>query len=175
MVLGRAGKIESWAACRDDAIRRDSFWPLKERFLQSLPPAEQARLQALSGEPETSAQLPGTERSERYDEEERLFMASLPEGDRRFLEGHVGLGNSQKAEVAWLEKMGYDYEELDVREFQPPAPPPRLGTAEFWHVGGGGKAKHGKKGQQQGAAAVGRSSAPGLARMAAAGAPGTRK
>ena len=118
MVLGRAGKIESWAACRDDAIRRDSFWPLKKRFLQSLPPAEQARLQALSGEPETSAQLPGTERSERYDEEERLFMASLPEGDRRFLEGHVGLGNSQKAEVAWLEEMGYDYEELDVRAFK---------------------------------------------------------
>ena len=46
VLVGRAGKIESWAACRDDAIRRDSFWPLKKRFLQSLPPAEQARLQA---------------------------------------------------------------------------------------------------------------------------------
>jgi hypothetical protein len=27
------------------------------------------------------------------------------------------IGNSQKAEVAWLEEMGYAYEELDVRDF----------------------------------------------------------
>ena len=27
------------------------------------------------------------------------------------------MGNSQKAEVAWLEKMGYKYEEVDVRDF----------------------------------------------------------
>ena len=47
-------------------------------------------------------------------------MASLPEHDRQFLEMHKGLGNSQKAEVAWLEKMGYDYEELDVMGFSSP-------------------------------------------------------
>lgn len=28
-----------------------------------------------------------------------------------------GLGGSQKAEVAWLDKMGYQYEELDVSAF----------------------------------------------------------
>ena len=44
-------------------------------------------------------------------------MASLSEEDRQFLEGHKGLGNSQKAEVAWLEKQGYAYEEVDVRDF----------------------------------------------------------
>ena len=44
-------------------------------------------------------------------------MASLTEEERRFLNSHVGLGNSQKAEVAWLEKMGYEYEELDVHQF----------------------------------------------------------
>ena len=43
-------------------------------------------------------------------------MASLSAEDRAFLEGHIGLGNSQKAEVAWLEEMGYDYEELDIRD-----------------------------------------------------------
>jgi hypothetical protein len=32
--------------------------------------------------------------------------------DRRFYEGHRGLGNSQKAEVAWSEEMGYAYEEF---------------------------------------------------------------
>ena len=44
-------------------------------------------------------------------------MAWLPEEDRQFLDMHKGLGNSQKAEVAWLEMMGYEYEELDVRSF----------------------------------------------------------
>ena len=29
------------------------------------------------------------------------------------------MGNSQKAEVAWLEKCGYDYEEVDVRDCAP--------------------------------------------------------
>jgi hypothetical protein len=47
-------------------------------------------------------------------------MASLSEDDRAFLEGHKGLGNSQKAEVAWLERRGYEYEELDVRDFSLP-------------------------------------------------------
>ena len=34
------------------------------------------------------------------------------------MERHKGLGNSQKAEVAWLEKQGYAYEEVDVRDFE---------------------------------------------------------
>jgi hypothetical protein len=56
--------------------------------------------------------------SERGDEEERMFVASLSEDDRCFYEGHKGLGNSQKAEVAWLEEMGYAYEEMDVCDFR---------------------------------------------------------
>jgi hypothetical protein len=54
-----------------------------------------------------------------------MFLASLPDEDRQFLEFHEGLGNSQKAEVAWLERRlaetgneGYRYEEVDVRDFQ---------------------------------------------------------
>ena len=115
-----AGKIASWAACKDDAIRRDTFWPRRQAFLEALPPAEQERLAKLSGEPrdDSKGDAPG---SARGDEEERLFMASLPEEDRQFLEGHKGLGNSQKAEVAWLEKQGYAYEEVDVRDFELPS------------------------------------------------------
>ena len=111
-----AGKIESWAACKDDAAKRDTFWPRKQAFLEALPGAEQERLKQLSSEArdDSKGEAPG---SERGDEEERLFVASLSEEDRRFLEAHKGLGNSQKAEVAWLEKMGYSYEELDVRDF----------------------------------------------------------
>ena len=109
-----AGKVKSWEACEAAAVRRDSFWPRKQAFLRLLPPAKQAQLQALSSKPNTSAAFPGTERTERWDEEERLFLASLSAEDRAFLEGEVGLGSSQKAEVAWLEKCGYHYEELDV-------------------------------------------------------------
>jgi hypothetical protein len=31
---------------------------------------------------------------------------ALRKDDRRFYEGHKGLGNSQRAEVAWLEEVG---------------------------------------------------------------------
>ena len=110
------GKIESWGACKDDALRRDTFWPRKQTFLRGLPAKERARLDELSTKPrdDSKGEVPGTEKG---DEEERLFMASLSEEDRSFVQGHKGLGNSQKAEVAWLEKMGYDYEEHDVRDF----------------------------------------------------------
>ena len=112
-----AGKIASWEACKDDAIRRDSFWPRRQAFLEALPPAEQERLEKLSAEPrdDSKGEAPG---SARGDEEERLFMASLSEEERRFVEGHKGLGNSQKAEVAWLEKQGYAHEEVDVGDFE---------------------------------------------------------
>ena len=46
--------------------------------------------------------------------EEVEYLDGLTEEERRSV---VGLGGSQKAEVAWLEKMGYAYEELDVRDF----------------------------------------------------------
>jgi hypothetical protein len=77
---------------------------------------EQARLQKLSCEyrDDSMGEAPG---SARGDEEEELFVAALREDDRRYYEGHKGLGNSQKAEVAWLEEMDYSYEEVDVRDF----------------------------------------------------------
>jgi hypothetical protein len=124
------GKVQSWAACKNDAIKRNSFWPRRIRFLRELPAPDKQRLAALSNEPRDDAkgEEPG---SPRKDEEEKLFMASLAGHDRDFLEAHRGLGNSQKAEVAWLEKMGYDYEELDVSEFQEAQMPcvrPQLGS-----------------------------------------------
>jgi hypothetical protein len=111
-----AGKVESWAACKDDAIKRDKLWSSRQAFLRGLPAEEKAWLDELSSTPrdDSKGEVPG---SERGDEEELLFMASLPEEERRFPEGHKGLGNSQKAEVAWLEKMGYAYEELEVADF----------------------------------------------------------
>jgi hypothetical protein len=46
--------------------------------------------------------------------EEAVYLAGLSEGERTTV---IGLGGSQKAEVAWLEKHGIPYEELDVGEF----------------------------------------------------------
>ena len=42
-----------------------------------------------------------------------LFLEWLPDEDREFLEASEGLGNSQKAEVTWLERKGYSYTEAD--------------------------------------------------------------
>ena len=42
------------------------------------------------------------------------FLASLSPAELHCLRG---LGGSQKAEVAWLDKMGYKYKELDVSDF----------------------------------------------------------
>ena len=44
-------------------------------------------------------------------DDEAAFIASLSAAERHCL---CGLGGSQKAEVAWLDEMGYTYEELDV-------------------------------------------------------------
>ena len=113
------GKIESWEACHDDAIKRDSFRSRRGAFLSSLPESEKARLLGLSSaqRDDSAGERPG---SERGDAEEALFLGSLSASDRAFLEGHKGLGNSQKAEVAWLERAGIKYEAVDVREYAPP-------------------------------------------------------
>jgi hypothetical protein len=121
------GKIDSanpWRDCKADAIKRDSFRSRRQRYLAALPVEQQHQLDLLSSEPrdDSKGEKPGSERS---DEEHRVFLTSLPDEDQRFLESHVGLGNSQKAEVAWLERRfaetgneGYRYEEVDVLNFQ---------------------------------------------------------
>ena len=47
-------------------------------------------------------------------EKQRLFLQWLPAEDRSCLEESEGLGNSQKAEVAWLERKGYPFTEVDI-------------------------------------------------------------
>jgi hypothetical protein len=93
------GRISSWEECRVDALRRESMWRKREQFLLSLPEVEVARLQKLPSKAYTSQTLRGTERSKRWDAEEKLFLSSLPLDERAYLKSQVGLGNSQKAEV----------------------------------------------------------------------------
>jgi hypothetical protein len=87
-------------------------------FLEQLPDSEKARLDTLPIEQRDDTVKGVSPGSERADEEDRLFKASLSEDEQLFLESHLGLGNSQKAEVAWLEMMGYEYECHDIRDFQ---------------------------------------------------------
>jgi hypothetical protein len=111
------GRSESWEACCGDAMKREQFWSRKRDYLEVLPPQEKARLDLLSRKlrDDSKEEEPG---SKRGDEEERMFVETLLEEDRSFYVGHRGLGNSQKAEVAWLEKKGYSYDEIDVQDFQ---------------------------------------------------------
>ncbi|CAE7232567.1 unnamed protein product [Symbiodinium natans] len=57
-------------------------------------------------------------------EEERCFREWLPREESEILKMSEGLGTSQKAEVAWLKRKGYDYKMIDVSywldaEFKP--------------------------------------------------------
>jgi hypothetical protein len=108
------GKATSWELCAEESLRRDSLFARRQKFLRDVPEREKQLLADLSGtaRDDSRGENPG---SDRGDLEEKLFDASLSEADRAFLEAHKGLGNSQKAEVAWLEKMGFEYEERDVR------------------------------------------------------------
>jgi hypothetical protein len=92
-------------------------------YLTELPNEERVQLERLSDQPrdDSSMEMPGSDRADR---EEALFMASLAPEERAFLSEHKGLGNSQKAEVAWLEKRHletgnacYLFDEVDVRDF----------------------------------------------------------
>merc|ERR1719208_438529 len=107
------GKVPSWDECARDARKRDHFARKKDRFLRGLPTDEQRRLCGMSSAERDDEFRPG---SDRADAKQSLFLASLSDDERDFLLGHVGLGNSQKAEVAWLERMGFEYIEKDVRE-----------------------------------------------------------
>ena len=70
-------------------------------------------------------------------EERRLFLQWLSFEDRKLLQ--EGLGNSQKAEVAWLERKGYRYTEVDIASWLRPAaksyfPSGPLPAMEAWKI-----------------------------------------
>jgi hypothetical protein len=136
------GKVDSWDGLADNAKRRRALSRQRSRYFEKLPDFEIKRITRLSMEPRDDSMglKPGSARS---DEEEvsgvmlscsyiiqlsnqwiltltqRLFMTSVSEEERRFFQSQKGLGDSQKAEVAWLDKMGYTYEEVDVRVANP--------------------------------------------------------
>ena len=112
------GKVENFTTAGEEHMRREAIFRCKDAFLKSdtFQNAVEAGLNRLSKEQ-------GPDSSSPYSREvHRLFLAWLPEPDRQFLESSEGLGNSQKAEVAWLERNRYPYVEKNVWELESSSP-----------------------------------------------------
>lgn len=104
------GKVRGFSTAGEEHLRREAIQDKRRDFMQSLPfcVACNEGIHVLSKEPREDS-------SSQYSREiQRLFLAWLPEEERHFLEASEGLGNSQKAEVAWLERKGYAYTEVEV-------------------------------------------------------------
>ena len=112
------GKVEDFTTAGKENMRREAIFRCKDAFLQSesFKNALEAGLKHLSKEQ-------GPDSSSPYSREvHRLFLAWLPEKEAQFLDASEGLGNSQKAEVAWLERKGYQFIKKEVRELQSSSP-----------------------------------------------------
>ena len=108
------GKVKSFETAGEDNLQREGI--NKKQDFEKSPEFEQALdagLGNLSKEPR------GDGSSQYSREARRLFLASLSETEHEFIAASEGLGNSQKAEVAWLQKKGYEYWEVDVSTWLP--------------------------------------------------------
>ena len=112
------GKVKDFTTAGEENMRREAIFRCKDAFLKS-----DIFQDALEGGLKHLPKEQGPDSSSPYSREvHRLFLATLPEEDCWFLEASEGLGNSQKAEVAWLERNGYQYIEKEVREFESSSP-----------------------------------------------------
>ena len=108
-----AGKVENFDTAGDEHLRRDEINSRRTAFQQSdiFKAAVAAGLDKLS-------KGTGRDSSSQYSREyRRLFLSWLPSEDRDIILASEGLGNSQKAEVAWLDRKGYEYVEVDVSQW----------------------------------------------------------
>ena len=108
-----AGKVENFDTAGDEHLRRDKINSQRTAFQQSdiFKAAVAAGLDKLS-------KGTGRDSSSQYSREyRRLFLSWLPSEDRDIILASEGLGNSQKAEVAWLDRKGYEYVEVDVSQW----------------------------------------------------------
>ncbi|CAE6937992.1 unnamed protein product [Symbiodinium natans] len=104
------GKVQSFTTAGEEHLRRERILERMSEFKKS-----EVFLKARESGLENLSQQTGPDSSSPYGREERrLFLAWLPEEDRTFLKDSEGLGNSQKAEVTWLERKGYHYLEKEV-------------------------------------------------------------
>ena len=104
------GRVQSFATAGQENLRRESIWRKKDEFEGSV-----EYQNALAAGLEKLSKCKRGDSSSQYTREwQRLFFAWLPQEDREFIEASEGLGNSQKAEVAWLERKGYAYTSVEI-------------------------------------------------------------
>ena len=104
------GKVENFSTAGAEHVRREQIFRRKGEFKQS----QDFESAVSAGLEELSKKKCGDGSSQYSREEHRLFLSWLDEEDREFLVSSEGLGNSQKAEVAWLQRKGYAYTEVEV-------------------------------------------------------------
>ena len=104
------GKVENFTTAGTEHLRREQIWGRQKKFKQS----QEFKSAVTAGLEELSKQKCGDGSSRYSREEHRLFLSWLNDEDREFLISSEGLGNSQKAEVAWLQRKGYAYTEVEV-------------------------------------------------------------
>ena len=112
------GKVKDFSTAGIEHKRREEIANKMASFqeTQGFKDALDAGLRSLSKEK-------GPDTSSPYSREvQRLFLAWLPEDEGKFLEESEGLGNSQKAEVAWLDRKGYAYVEKEVSHLAASSP-----------------------------------------------------
>ena len=107
------GKVQSFATAGAEHCQRERVWQKKKEFEASADYRE-----AVAAGLDSLSKDVGEDSSSQHSREfQRLFLAWLSQEDRDFLTASEGLGNSQKAEVAWLERKGYQYTEVDIIQF----------------------------------------------------------
>jgi len=105
------GKVESFETAGKENLRREAILAKKKKEFKKSEIFKSAVDEGLG----SLSKFRCEDGSSQYSrEEDRLFLQWLSEEERQFLVASEGLGNSQKAEVAWLEKKGYQYTEVEV-------------------------------------------------------------
>ena len=104
------GKVKNFSTAGAEHVRREQIFRRKGEFKES----KEFQSAVSAGLKELSKKKCGDGSSQYSREEHRLFLSWLDEEDREFLISSEGLGNSQKAEVAWLQRKGYAYTEVEV-------------------------------------------------------------
>eukprot|EP00438_Fugacium_kawagutii_P026156 Skav212229 [mRNA] locus=scaffold4279:37789:38127:+ [translate_table: standard] len=103
------GQVNNFLTGGEEHLKREAISGKKNDFMKSqefLSIEDDLELLDTSRRADSSSQ---------YSREvHQFFSPSLSEEERQFMEASEGLGNSQKAEVAWLERKGYAYTEVDV-------------------------------------------------------------
>ena len=104
------GKVEDFSTAGSEHLRREQIFRRKGEFKES----QEFESAVTAGLEELSKQKCGDGSSQYSREEHRLFLSWLNQEDREFLVSSEGLGNSQKAEVAWLQRKGHAFTEVEV-------------------------------------------------------------